>query len=570
MSMKKLHALYILGLCSVLSVSCEKKFLDKAPGVDVTENTIFSSQTELEMYIASLYRHGIHHGLPTEDRSLTNAATYDISAGATDEVEYAVGWMTGQRWNSANITASDIVNLEDYRFFLRWTAIRMANIIMERIDEVPGITPAYRNQVYGEARFVRALNYLEMVKRYGGVPIVNKRFQLTDDLNLGRNTIEECFKFIVEDVTDAALKLPPVYPSNMRGRATKGAALMLKSRALLYAASPLFNAAQPYLSLGGDKDKFLCYGNFDKNRWKLAADAAKEVLDWAPTGGCRLITDRGVTANYKYQWTTNDNAEIILANKSYAVRNAWEIPWATMKPNTLTYSGWGGAMVTMNFIRKYDKVDGTPQTWPLAGGNNLFQKYDELDPRFKQSIAYHNSYWNREDPKFNCMNSTLGHWMHKLIPEDLNNGAGQIPNWQIFRLAEAYLNYAEALNEANDGPTPEAYAAVKQIRNRSGMPDFPANLSQADFRQRIHKERDIELAFEDHRFWDIRRWMIAEEDGVMKGDFWGLKLATIPASTEMSFTPYIFEQRSFPRKMYLHPFILSEVNKGHIIQNPGW
>src|SRR5688572_4199374 len=139
--MKKLHALYILGLCSVLSFSCEKKFLDKAPGVDVTENTMFSSQTELEMYVASVYRHGIHHGLPTEDRSLTNAATYDISAGATDEAEYAVGWLTGQRWNSANITASDIVNLEDYRFFLRWTAIRMCNIIMERIDEVPNITP---------------------------------------------------------------------------------------------------------------------------------------------------------------------------------------------------------------------------------------------------------------------------------------------------------------------------------------------------------------------------------------------------------------------------------------------
>jgi hypothetical protein len=86
----------------------------------------------------------------------------------------------------------------------------------------------------------------------------------------------------------------------------------------------------------------------------------------------------------------------------------------------------------------------------------------------------------------------------------------------------------------------------------------------------VRNERAIELAFEDHRFWDIRRWMIAEENGVMQGDIWGLKLATIPNSTEISYTPYIFEQRTFLRKMYLHPFILSEVNKGHIIQNPGW
>lgn len=565
--MKKLHALYILGLCSILSISCEKKFLDKAPGVDVTENTMFSSQTELEMYVASLYRHGIHHGFPTEDRSLTNAATYDISAGATDEAEYAVGWLTSQRWNNASITASDIVNLEDYRFFLRWKAIRIANIIMERIDEVPNLTPAYRDQVYGEARFIRALNYFEMVKRYGGVPIVDKRFQLTDDLAIGRNTLEECFNFIISDATDAASKLPASYSSNMRGRATKGAALMLKARALLYAASPLFNTGQPYLGFG-DKNNLICLGNFDKERWKLAADAAKAVLDQAPAAGTHLITDKGANANYKYEWTTNDNPEIILASKVYGLRNNWEIPWATMKPNTLTNSGWAGVMVTMNFVRKYEKKDGTPQTWP--GGDNLFEKYDELDPRFKQTVAYHNSYWNREDPKFNCINSALGHWMHKLIPEELHNGAAQIPNWQIFRLAEAYLNYAEALNEYYDAPPADAYEAVNAIRRRSGMPDLPANLSKDAFRARVRNERAVELAFEDHRFWDIRRWMIAEENGVMQGDMWGLKLATIPNSTEISYTPYIFEQRTFLRKMYLHPFILSEVNKGHIVQNPGW
>lgn len=567
--MKKQHTLYILGLCSILSFSCEKKFLDKAPGVDVTENTMFSSQTELEMYVASLYRHGIHHGFPTEDRSLTNAATYDISAGATDEAEYAVGWLTSQRWNNSSITASDIVNLEDYRFFLRWTAIRMSNIIMERLHEVPNLTAVYRDQILGEAKFMRALNYFEMVKRYGGVPIVDKRFQLTDDLKLGRNTIEECINFIVSDATDAASKLLPVYPSTMRGRATRGAALMLKSRALLYAASPLFNTGQPYLNFG-DKNNLISYGNYDKERWKLAADAAKAVIDQAPAAGTRLITDRGVDANYKYQWTTNDNAEIILASKVYGLRNAWEIPWATMKPNTLSHSGWAGVMVTMNFIRKYEKKDGTPQTWPQGGGNNLFQKYDELDPRFKQTIAYHNSYWNREDPKFNCINSALGHWMHKLIPEELHNGAAQIPNWQIFRLAEAYLNYAEALNEYYDAPNADAYEAVNVIRRRSGMPDLPANLSKEEFRRRVHNERDIELAFEDHRFWDIRRWMIAEENGVMQGDIWGLKLAAINGSTEISYVPYIYEQRTFLRKMYLHPFILSEVNKGHIAQNPGW
>ncbi|MRG45195.1 RagB/SusD family nutrient uptake outer membrane protein [Chitinophaga sp. SYP-B3965] len=570
--MKKLHALYLLGLFSVLSFSsCEKKFLDKAPGVDVTENTIFSSQTELEMYIASIYRHGIHHGFPTEDRSLTNAATYDMAAGATDEGEFAAGWLISQRWNSSNITASDIVNLEDYRFFLRWTAIRMCNILIERAGDVPNVTDAYRNQVIGEAKFIRALNYIEMVKRYGGVPIVDKRFQLTDNFDLGRNTLQESFNFIVSDATDAAEKLPPTYPSTMRGRATKGAALALKSRALLYAASPLSNTAQPYMSLG-ENDKFLCLGNNDKNRWKLAADAAKAVLDWAPGAGIHLITDKGTTANYRYQWTTNDNAEVILAAKVYGPRNAWEIPWATIKPNVLLggRQGWAGLMATFNFVKKYEKVDGTPQTWPLAGGNDLFLKINELDPRFKQTIAYQNSQWNIEDPQLDCRTTQTGFWMHKTIPYELTNGAAQVPNWQLFRLAEAYLNYAEALNEFNDGPNADAYEAVNVIRRRSGMPELPANLSQEAFRERVHHERDIELAFEDHRFWDIRRWMVAEQNGVMQGDFWGLQLKAIPGSSEYNYVPYIYEQRTFLRKMYLHPFILSEVNKGHIVQNPGW
>lgn len=568
MKMKKLN-IYILALCSVLAASCEKKFLDKAPGVDVTENTIFSSQVQLETYVASLYRHGLHHNFPTEDRSLTNAASYDMSAGATDEGEYAVGWLTSQRWNSANITASDIVNLEDYRFYLRWTAIRMANIIMERINEVPNTTQEYRDQIYGEAKFVRALNYFEMIKRYGGVPIADKRFLLTDSFNLPRSSLKDCVDMVVADATDAAAKLPPTYPSQMRGRATRGAALLLKARMLLYAASPLFNTATPYLDFG-DKNNLICYTNYDKNRWKLAADAAKDAITWIEAGNAKLIDDKGVDQNYKYMWTVNDNSEIILAWKGIPIRYPWELPWAVMKPNVIRFGGWGGLWVTFNFVRKYEKKDGTPQTWP--GGSNLPAKYNELDPRFKQTVAYHNSYWNVEDPKLNCVNGSIGHWMHKQIPYELNNGAGHVPNYTLFRAAEAYLDYAEALNEFESAPPVAAYDAVNLIRRRSGMPNLPTGLTTAQFRERIQRERDIELAFEDHRFWDIRRWMVAEQDGVMQGDMWGLRLSQPDPGNDavVNYTPYVFEQRTFLRRMYLHPFILSEVNKGYLAQNPGW
>jgi hypothetical protein len=157
--------------------------------------------------------------------------------------------------------------------------------------------------------------------------------------------------------------------------------------------------------------------------------------------------------------------------------------------------------------------------------------------------------------------------MIKHIPEALGSG-NVVPSTAIYRLNEFYLNYAEALNEF-EGPTSDAYAKVNAIRLRSGMPPLPAGLSKNQFRTRVQNERDIELAFEDHRFWDIRRWLIAENEGVMKGDFYGLNITKVNATT-FSWVPYVFETRTFKKEMYLHPYPLSEVLKGSLVQNPGW
>ena len=167
-----------------------------------------------------------------------------------------------------------------------------------------------------------------------------------------------------------------------------------------------------------------------------------------------------------------------------------------------------------------------------------------------------------------------GAWLRKGIPTALTRSNPVIVNWIVFRLAEAYLNYAEALNEV-DGPTSEAYNAVNIIRNRSGMPDLPAGLSKEEFRERVRNERAVELFFEDHRFWDIRRWLIAEEEGVMQGDYYGLKInpigeGDVDEDTEFSYDFYVFESRTFHKKMYLHPYPLEEVNKGYLIENPGY
>lgn len=568
-----LKILFSVYIFLFIASSCEvQDFLEKAPGVDVTEDTIFSSKVQVETFVAGLYRQGIHSMLALNDGA---GSDYFQLSAATEEGQLQATWGEPRNWNSGNVTNTN-VNYTDKRYHLRWNAIRRANILLERVEAVPGVEPTYISQVKGEAYCIRAMNYFEMLKRYGGVPIVDKRLSSEDVLEtpINRGSIEEVVNFIIKDCDEAIKLLPDAYPTNLRGRVTKGVALMIKSKTLLVAASPLFNTATPYLDLG-EHNNLICFGNYDVNRWQKAADAAKAVIDWAPSGGIQLITDKGPDKNYKYMWETVDNAEVILANKMYFNRSRTQYPWPGILPNMI-YSGYGGPSPTLNFVKMYEKKDGTPQTWNPEGGDDLNKKYSELDYRFAQTIMYNGSYLTKDFPNIqifqggtHATNCHGGHWQKKFIPESLSTTTPATPNNILYRLGEAYLNYAEALNEAK-GPVKEAYDAVNVIRSRSGMPNLPAGLTKEQFRERVRNERAIELSYEDNRLWDILRWMIAEQEGVMLGSMWGIKIYKITGSTEFRYVPYVFSTRVFPTKLYLHPFLKSEVIKEYLVQNPGW
>ncbi len=579
--MRKIINLVVLSILVLSVASCDRgidEFLDKAPGIDITEDIVFSSKTELLSFVAGIYFEGIPAGYPYKGFNDISGNVLN-TGGATEEGDLERGWYPSNDWNGGSIGPGSIIWHEDVVFEKRWEVLRSINTVLERLDEVPGLTASEYDQFKGEVLFIRALLNLEMLKRYGGFPIVDKRFLLTDNLMIPRSTIEECVNFIIGDCDAAAALLPASNTGIMRGRATKLAAMMVKSRTLLLAASPIFNTATPYLSFGSN-NALICYGNEDVGRWKLAADAAKAVIDAAGEGGVRLIDDQGVDKNYKYVWEQQDNDEIIFADKAINGQNAWSMmPWGNYVPGPI-YAGQVGVSVPMNHVMKYEKRDGTPQVWDVNGGDDLNQKYEELDYRFKQSIAYNGAYWNEDYPVVEtylggahvaqCLG---GAWLRKGIPDALTRSNPVIVNWTVFRLAEAYLNYAEAINEA-EGPA-DAYAYLNTIRNRSGMPDLPAGLTKDQFRERVRNERAIELFFEDHRFWDIRRWLIAEEEGVMQGDFYGLKISPVgggPVSpgTEFRYEFYVFEKRIFHKKMYLHPYPLTEVNKGYIVENPGY
>ena len=244
------------------------------------------------------------------------------------------------------------------------------------------------------------------------------------------------------------------------------------------------------------------------------------------------------------------------------------------------YFAQGGTMITQNFVEKYEKKNGTPQVWESNGGKNLSKKYSELDPRFEQSIGYNGSYWNSDFPVLTLWEGAVpsnqppllglksGYWLRKYIPPEMNKSSTIYAIWNLYRLAEAYLNYAEALNEAR-GPVEEAYEAVRVVRERSGMPGFPAGLSKEEFREKLRNERAVELFFEEHRLWDIMRWKIAENEGVMQGNMRGIKIYK-DSETEYRWEPCIIEERYWKSCMYHIPFPQSEVDKGYIKQNPGW
>lgn len=592
--MKKIFILFLYFIFFIGS-SCNKNFLDKAPGVDVTEDDIFSSRSKLEPFVASLYAYAMP-SMWMYEKQFTLSATKPIndffwvimypSFTWCDEAdESAYGYQAGTRWNMGNLAADNVIMTGDTKYYMRWISIRQINIMLKRIDEVPDATAAFKSQMKAEMHFLRALNYMEMVKRYGGVPIVEEIFEAGVKINKPRNTFEECVNFILKEC-DAAIAnpdLPATQPGNQVGRATKTAAHALKAKVLLYAASPLFNTATPYLN--SENNQLLCYGNFNSQRWQLAADAAKTALDFALANGYGLIDvpehrdpqDEpgsgmpGPEGNYRNAWELNNNKEIILAYQGPALEY-WQHPLNNFLP--IVY--WGAAnsvSVPLNFFRKYEKKDGTPQNWDLGGGDDLLSKYAELDPRFKQTFNYTMSYFDNWFPVTELYNGGNhyadckgGIWIRKYYPRDGHN-ANHVLNDPVFRVNELYLNYAEAVNEAT-GPTIEAYNAVNTIRRRSAMPNWPAGLSKEQFREKLKNERAVELAYDDQRFYDIRRWMIAEQDGVMSGNFYGLEINK--NGDKFSWRPYVFETRTFSKKMYMMPFPLEEVQKGNLIQNPGY
>lgn len=579
---------YLLLIVCISAVSCD--YLEKPKGTDITEETIFSTQNNVETFVTGTYYYGVISDYTYLDGHNNGGGGY---SPCSDEGEITMPWYWQHQWNIGAISASNIFDGKwnsgiGLTGNLHWLAIRRVNTILKHIDNL-SFTPTagFVERVKGEVYWIRAWNYFELMRKYGGVPILRNFLDASDpeSFKVPRGTLKDVVDFIVEDCENSIAMLEgryDTYPADQHGRVTTGAAYALKARTLLYAASPQFNTATPYMNMNGD-NSLICYGNYDQKRWELAAEAAQDAIDHCTTAGVRSLVNTGnPVEDYKSMWNDYATSELIIGEQPREEAGSWHVPWEPLTPKMC--GGQGGVSVPLNFVALYDKKDGTPSDWNFTeGGNDLVAKYAELEPRFHATMGYHTSYWSSDDPKLDLTEGGEhnnepgacygGCFVHKPVRYELTSASPQVPNGMIFRLGELYLNLAEALNEAESGnmAPSSAYAAIKPIRDRAGMPEYQSGLTKDQFRELIRKERAIELAYENHRLWDLRRWLACEESGVMRGPMYGIKIHALPDNPdEFSYEPYVFEIRSFNKRMYLHPFSQNEINKGYLVQNPGY
>jgi hypothetical protein len=450
--------------------------------------------------------------------------------------------------------------------------------------------------------FLRAYLYHNLVSMYGGVPIIKKTFGLTDNFNVPRDSYDNCIKFIVSDLDSAATLLPLSYSGNDRGRATKGAALALKSRVLLYAASDLYNSNGSWAGAYTNKELIGYTGGDRTARWQAAKDAAKAVINlgqyslYMPNPGSAAEAAK----NYGDIFISKDNPEdIYLRYFTVKIDENWDGYNPGLYNNPNGWHGWGSNTPLGQFVDSYEMNDGTKFDW-----NNPAEKtapYQNRDPRFYASINYDGAKWRPRPsdaagrdpvgivqtgyyqkpdgtliPGLDTRNSPLedwngtytGYYMRKFIDPSINAQYDkQDQPWRYIRYTEILLNYAEAC--LGLGQEAEAKTYINQIRRRAFMPDV-TETGQALI-DRYRNERKIELAFEDHRYFDVRRWMIAPgayTDALGIGIRYQADVNGNPISGP-TYSIIKAQSRAWNPRFYFFPIKLDEMNRNNkLIQNP--
>ena len=604
--MKKITTiLAVLGLLALTSCDFFLQKPDTTGTVD--RDAVFSSKKNAEAALMSCYTNALIHGLPG-GMGIAHGTLGSISGEINRGYDWHGTYKVAQAGLSVNGADGSDAGADHYGN--NWRFIRQCFIVKENIDQVVDMDQKDKDAIKAEVTALIAYRYMGMFYRYGGVPIVTKSFEASDDLTAGRATLEETLQYILDLCDEAHAGLPAKWDAANTGRMTQGAVLAIKARALMFAARPLFNSATPYLD-NGELNNLICFGNEDKERWKDAIDANEAVLSWASGNGVTLINTGGTPnanafVDYATATSTPANAEIILAYK----RNSTDMysNYISYYHNCSPYWTYNrydtdNCGVLSNHVKMYYKNDGSEMSWPAIGdaaprnGSDWIANIGSIEARALADIkfggfdaknnegntSWSNLGWSRGgyDAKTSSGNAFpnsvggTGQACGERTKFYYNAGSRTWFEFPLFRLAETYLNLAEAYNEYGN-PT-KALENLNKVHNRAGLPSITEK-DQAKLRAIIQREKAIEFFCENHRYFDVKHWKhkdIANGicGGSMRGFTYNIKAdATWPyaaANIETYWEAELYQAFWSPA-MFLEPFPQSEVNKGTTTQNPGY
>lgn len=580
-----LKFLAIGAMATALLSSCSD-ILDKKPLTEISDTDLWADPALVQSFVNSRY-----------NQVGCNAAE-SMQSSIVDETELT--WLRGcETHNFARLSPTDLGRMngawwgwDNRSWKTKWTNIANCNIFFEQIDLVGFADEQLKTRLIGQVRFIRAFEYWDIIARWGGVPIITKSYTINDRgeiLDQKRSSYKECIDFLIQELDQAAKELPASWSGDDYGRATSVAAQALKSRILLYAASPLMNEDVKIAEIG--------YTTPDPDRWQKAATAATAALQAALDAGYELYNlNNDPSKNYQMIFMDNTaaNKETLFARMGTNSADGESISSCDQYNNPNGYGGWGGNCPLQELVDAYEVVkDGVASKFDWSNKEEAANPYANRDPRFYASILYDGAPWmtrnvetyfdvdasgqiigGGRDTRYGNDSwnaSPTGYNMKKFMDEGyaLNSWNFCARNWIHLRLAELYLNKAEAL--CHTGDENGARAALNVVRHRAGMPDVTA--TGTDLLEAIKNERRVEFAFEEHRYFDVRRWKDAPK-------YFGTTVHAITVKKYPNGTKTyevdklrsdVGGDRKWDDKMYWLPITKAEMDKNpNFVQNPGY
>lgn len=452
--MKTIKNIVVILITTFSMTSCENEFLDTLPLNASSDATYWSSVANATLWINDAYR-----DLPGPLDYALNGASDDATGG-------------GSNFGAGTHTPSSTGMYFDY------DNIRHCFELMENVDKIPDLKQADRNMLTGQARFFVSLQYFEMITLYRDVPLLKTTISITES-DVPKTEKSVILTYILEQLDLAINELPLTWPASEAGRVTKGAALALKSRALLY-----------------------------NDRWAEAAATSKQIMD---LGIYQLHPNFGEV----FLTSFNNATKEVILSKQYAegVDGFTHDLWNTY--GFYTIGGSGKSQPLPALINSFECTDGLPITESPLYDPQV--PWSNRDPRFRETFIVPLDEIGGQpfDPynNLNDKNQTSTYvYFKKYIADMASQQRSLWSNWKIFRYAEILITYAEAKNEAS-GPDDSVYDAIDLIRLRAGMPaiDRVRYSTKETLRSAIRNERRVELAGEMLRYYDILRWKIGEQ-----------------------------------------------------------